>query len=39
MTLWQRFRNLYLEDEYQVRFLEGLPTERIEKKDSEAFAR
>ena len=32
IALKEKFKNLSLEDEYRVRFLEGLPTKRIEKK-------
>jgi len=28
----EKFKNLSLEDEYRVRFLEGLPTKRIERR-------
>ena len=27
-----KFKNISLEDEYRVRFLEGLPTKRIERR-------
>jgi len=32
ITLRGKFKKLSLEDEYRVRFLEGLPTKRIEKR-------